>query len=163
MTSSAFSQPATRPSPRQIPSHTKYVPVDATQWEGTWKGTYSTGEKLSFSVSDVQGFRAKVRYQSGNGPIKFQDILIKDNAFKLGDSKFLLSKEGHGTIKTVDHQCSHRAIGPELGTGRSGLIVVDFASVRSTSLGRRGKLRRCFLHHAAREQDRAMPEVRHIW
>jgi hypothetical protein len=42
-----------------------------------------------------------VRYQSGNGPIRFQDILIKDNAFKFGDSKFLLSKEGHGTIKTV--------------------------------------------------------------
>jgi hypothetical protein len=93
VTSSAFSQPATRPSPAPIPSHTKYVPVDATQWEGTWKGTYSTGEKFSFSVSDVQGFRAKVRYQSGNGPIRFQDILIKDNAFKFGDSKFLLSKE----------------------------------------------------------------------
>jgi len=49
----------------------------------------------------VQGFRGKVRYQSGNGPIKYQDILIKDNAFKMGDSKFLMSKIGHGTIKTV--------------------------------------------------------------
>ena len=68
--------------PPTPPSHTKYVPVDATQWEGTWKGTYSTGEKFSFSVSNVEGFRAKVRYQSGNGPIKFQDILIKDNAFR---------------------------------------------------------------------------------
>jgi len=87
--------------PAPIPSHTKYVPVDATQWEGTWKGTYSTGEKFSFSVSNVEGFRAQVRYQSGNGPIKFQDVLIKDNAFKFGDSKCLLSKEGHGTIKTV--------------------------------------------------------------
>ena len=65
------------------------------------EGTSSSGEKFSFSVSDVQGFRAKVRYQSGNGPIRFQDILIKDNAFKFGDSEFLLSKEGHGTIKTV--------------------------------------------------------------
>jgi hypothetical protein len=87
--------------PAPIPSHTKYVPVDATQWEGTWKGTYSSGEKFSFSVSNVEGFRAQVRYQSGNGPIKFQDVLIKDNAFRIGDSKFLMSKIGHGTIKTV--------------------------------------------------------------
>ena len=87
--------------PPTPPSHTTYVPVDATQWEGTWKGTYSTGEKFSFTVSNVEGFRAKVRYQSGNGPIKFQDILIKDNAFRMGNSKFLMSKIGHGTIKTV--------------------------------------------------------------
>lgn len=87
--------------PPTAPSHTAYVPVDATLWEGTWKGTYSTGEKFSFTVSNVEGFRAKVRYQSGNGPIKYQSVLIKDNAFRVGDSKFLLSKAGHGTIKTV--------------------------------------------------------------
>jgi hypothetical protein len=88
-------------TPPAIPSRTTYVPVDATLWEGTWKGAYSTGEKFSFTVSNVEGFRAKVRYQSGNGPIKYQDVLIKDNAFKMGDSKFLLSKAGHGTMKTV--------------------------------------------------------------
>src|SRR5207247_8660976 len=87
--------------PPTPPSHTKYVPVDATQWEGTWKGTYSTGEKFSFTVSNVEGFRAKVRYQSGNGAIKFQDILIKDNALRMGDSKFLLSKQRHGTLQAV--------------------------------------------------------------
>jgi hypothetical protein len=79
----------------------KYVPVDAKLWEGTWKGTYSTGEKFSFTMSNVVGFRAKVKFQTGNGPIKYQDVLIKDNAFKMGDSKFLLTKEDHGTIKTV--------------------------------------------------------------
>ena len=68
--------------------------------EGTWKGTYSSGEKFSFSVSDVQGFRAKVRYQAATVRSD-SGHLIKDNAFKFGDSKFLLSKEGHGTIKTV--------------------------------------------------------------
>ncbi len=88
-------------TPPAIPSRTTYVPVDATQWEGTWKGAYSTGEKFSFTVSNVEGFRAKVRYQSGNGPIKYQDVLIKDNAFRMGDSKFLMSKIDHGTMKTV--------------------------------------------------------------
>jgi len=79
----------------------KYVPVDPTLFEGTWKGTYSNGEKFSLTVTNVQGFRAKLKYQSGNGPIRYQDILIKDNAFKFGDSKFLVAKEGHATIKTV--------------------------------------------------------------
>jgi len=62
---------------------------------------YSTGEKFSFAISNVQGFRAKVQYQSGNGPIKFQDVLIRDNSFRVGDTKFLLKKVGHAEIKTV--------------------------------------------------------------
>ncbi len=84
-----------------VPSHTAYVPVDPTLYNGTWKGVYSTGEKFSFSISNVQGFRAKVQYQSGNGPIKFQDVLIKDNSFRIADTKFLLKKVGHAQIKTV--------------------------------------------------------------
>lgn len=89
----------TAPTPSS--SHVKYVPVDPTYYDGTWKGTYSTGEKFSFSISDVQGFRAKVKYQSGNGPVQFQDVLIKDNSFRIGDTKFLLKKVGHAQIKTV--------------------------------------------------------------
>ena len=84
-----------------VPSHTAYVPVDPTLYNGTWKGVYSTGEKFSFSISGVQGFHAKVQYQSGNGPVKFQDVLIKDNSFRIGDTKFLLKKVGHAQIKTV--------------------------------------------------------------
>jgi hypothetical protein len=90
----------TAPTPSAA-SSAKYVPVDPKLYEGTWKGTYSTGEKFSFTISNVEGFRAKVKYQSGNGPIKYQDVLIKDNSFRLGDSKFLLKKVGHATIKTV--------------------------------------------------------------
>jgi hypothetical protein len=82
-------------------SSAKYVPVDPAHYEGTWKRPYSTGEKFSFTISNVEGFRAKVKYESGNGPIKYQDVLIKDNSFRLGDSKFLLKKVGHATIKTV--------------------------------------------------------------
>src|SRR5436190_21970691 len=84
-----------------VVSHAPYVAVDSKLYTGTWKGTYSTGEKFSFSISDVQGFRAKVQYQSGNGPVKFQDVLIRDNSFRIGDTKFLLKKAGHAQIKTV--------------------------------------------------------------
>ena len=89
----------TAPTPSS--SKTKYVPVDPANYNGTWKGTYSTGEKFSFSISGTQGFRAKVKYQSDKGQILFQDVLIKDNSFRIGDTKFLLKKIGHAQIKTV--------------------------------------------------------------
>jgi len=90
-----------RTAPTRSSSNLKYVRVDPTLYTGTWNGTYSTGEKFSFSISDVQGFRAKVKYQSGTGPIQFQDVLIKDKSFRIADTKFLLKKVGHAQIKSV--------------------------------------------------------------
>jgi hypothetical protein len=84
-----------------VPVNTKYVPVDPTLYKGTWNGVYSTGEKFSFSISGVQGFHAKVQYKSGNGPVKFQDVLIRDNSFRIGDTKFLLVKPGEAQIGTA--------------------------------------------------------------
>lgn len=81
-------------------SNTPYVPVDAALYEGTWSGNYANNEKFTIQVSDVDGFRAKVRYQSGS-TLKYQNILIKDNSFKFGDSKFTLTKVGTAQIKTV--------------------------------------------------------------
>ncbi|HEX7881906.1 MAG TPA: hypothetical protein VF499_04120 [Afipia sp.] len=81
-------------------SRTPYVPVDAASYEGTWSGKYANNESFTIQVSNVVGFRAKVRYQSGTS-VKYQDILIKDNAFKFGDSKFTLTKQGTAQIKTV--------------------------------------------------------------
>lgn len=92
---------AYKTAPAPSSSHAKYVAVDPKLYTGTWRGAYSKGEKFSFTISNVQGFRAKVRYQSGNGPVQFQDVLIKDNSFRVGDSKFLLKKVGHAQIKTV--------------------------------------------------------------
>jgi len=90
-----------RTAPTPSASQAKYVAVDPSNYTGTWKGTYSTGENFSFQISDVQGFRAKVRYQSDEGPSKYQDVLIRDNSFRIGDTKFLLKKIGHAQIKTV--------------------------------------------------------------
>lgn len=78
----------------------KYVDVDPTLYEGKWEGTYSTNQKFSIDVSSVNGFRAKVKYQSGS-TIKYQDVLIKDNAFRVGDSKFTLARQGYAQVKTV--------------------------------------------------------------
>ena len=66
----------------------------------TWTGKYADNKSFKISVSNVTGFRAKVQYQSG-GTNKYADVLIKDNAFRIGDTKFKLTKIGTAEIKNV--------------------------------------------------------------
>ena len=82
------------------PSKTPYVAVDPTLYEGSWSGKYPDGKTFSIKVSQVDGFRAKVAYSSGTTN-KYQDVLIKDNAFRFGDTKFLLQGNGRALIKNV--------------------------------------------------------------
>jgi hypothetical protein len=81
-------------------SGSKYVNVDPDAFEGSWSGKYANGQNFTITVSNVNGFRAKVKYQSGSA-IKYQDVLIKDNAFRIGDSKFSLARAGVAQINTV--------------------------------------------------------------
>jgi len=83
-----------------VPSKTPYVAVDPKLYEGTWTGKYADNKTFKFTVSNVTGFRAKVQYQSG-GTNKYADVLIKDNAFRIGDTKFKLTKIGTAEIKNV--------------------------------------------------------------
>lgn len=78
----------------------KYVAVDADAYEGSWKGTYANGKKFEVAVSQVNGFRAQVKYQS-EGTVKFQQVLIKDNSFRVGDTKFQMTANNKATIKNV--------------------------------------------------------------
>ena len=82
------------------PSNSKYVNVDPGSFEGAWIGKYSNNESFQVFISKVSGFRAKVKYQSGS-TVKYQDVLIKDRAFRIGDSKFTLTRAGVAQIKTV--------------------------------------------------------------
>ena len=83
-----------------IPSKTKYVPVDPTLYQGTWTGKYADGKKFSIAISDINGFRAQVRYQSGS-TTQYQQVLIKDYSFRFGNTKFTLTKVGKAEIKNV--------------------------------------------------------------
>jgi hypothetical protein len=73
------------------PSNTPYTNVDPTSYQGTWDGTYSNNQKFELSVSQVNGFRAQVKYQSGS-TVQYQSVLIKDSSFRIGDTKFTLTK-----------------------------------------------------------------------
>ena len=79
------------------PTNTKYTPVDPKSYQGTWTGTYSNNQKFEFTISNVNGFRAQVKYQSGG-----------DDAVSAGvDREFVVShrrqqiradgqRQGHG-------------------------------------------------------------------
>jgi hypothetical protein len=82
------------------PSNTPYTNVDPTLYQGTWDGTYSNDQKFQFSISEVNGFRAQVKYQSGT-TVQYQSVLIKDNSFRIGDSKFTLTSSGNAQIRNV--------------------------------------------------------------
>ncbi|MGJ4945014.1 hypothetical protein ACQR1W_30925 [Bradyrhizobium sp. HKCCYLS1011] len=81
-------------------SNSKYVAVDPTLYQGTWSGKYANNKSFTVTVSDVSGFRAKVRYQS-DGTSKYQDVLIKDSSFRVGDTKFTLTGNGKAMVKNV--------------------------------------------------------------
>ena len=83
-----------------VPSKTPYVAVDPALYQGNWTGKYANNKSFTITVSDVSGFHAKVRYQS-EGTSKYQDVLIKDSAFRVGDTKFTLTKVGTALIKNV--------------------------------------------------------------
>ena len=83
-----------------VPSKTPYVPVDPTLYQGDWTGKYANNKSFKISVSNVTGFRAKVQYQSA-GTNKFQEVLIKDNSFRIGDTKFTLTALGKAEVKNV--------------------------------------------------------------
>jgi hypothetical protein len=88
-------------APLSAPSATPYTNVDPTSYQGSWVGTYSNNQKFQFTISQVNGFRAQVKYQSGS-TVQYQSVLIKDNSFRIGDSKFTLSgTAGQAQIKTA--------------------------------------------------------------
>lgn len=83
-----------------VPSKTAYVAVDPALYSGSWTGTYANKKTFKITVSNVSGFRARVHYQSGSTN-KYQDVLIKDKTFRVGDTKFTLTGNKKALIKNV--------------------------------------------------------------
>jgi hypothetical protein len=79
------------------PTTTKYTNVDPKQYEGTWEGTYSNNQKFKITISDVNGFRAQVKYQSGT-TTQYGQVLIGNSSFRIGDTKFVLTGSGKATV-----------------------------------------------------------------
>jgi hypothetical protein len=78
----------------------KYTNVDPADYEGTWSGAYGDNTKFQITVSQVDGFKAKVKYQSGS-TVNYSQVLIKDSAFRIGDNKFVLQGPDQGLVATI--------------------------------------------------------------
>ena len=79
------------------PTTTKYTNVDPKSYEGTWQGTYSNKQDFKISIENVNGFRAQVKYQSG-GTTQYQQVLIGNSSFRVGNSKFVLTGTGKAEV-----------------------------------------------------------------
>jgi hypothetical protein len=77
-----------------------YVAVDPKSYEGSWTGTYNNNSKFSLTISNVNGFRAQVKYQSGS-TVQYQQVLINNSSFRIGDTKFSLTGTGQATVGSV--------------------------------------------------------------
>ena len=77
-----------------------YTNVDPTAYEGDWSGTYNNNQTFKISIFQVNGFRASVEYQSGSTR-RYQQVLISNNSFRIGDTKFVLGKPGTAQVGTV--------------------------------------------------------------
>jgi hypothetical protein len=109
------------------PSNTPYTNVDPASYQGTWTGTYSNNQKFEFTVSNVNGFRAQVKYQSGS-TVQYQSVLIKDGSFRIGDSKFTLSKAATPATADADAVAGTASIRTAITdptTGSTSLITGD--------------------------------------
>jgi hypothetical protein len=96
----------------------KYVAVDADAYKGSWTGKYSNGKKFEVAISQVNGFRAQVKYQS-EGTVKYQQVLIKDNSFRVGDTKFTMSTDKAGAI--VPNSATIKNVVTDAATGTTYL------------------------------------------
>ena len=79
------------------PTTTKYTNVDSKSYQGTWEGIYSNNQKFKITISDVNGFRAQVKYQSGS-TTEYQQVLIGNSSFRIGNSKFVLQGTGKALV-----------------------------------------------------------------
>jgi len=103
------------------PSNTAYTNVDPASYQGSWEGTYSNSQKFQFTISQVDGFRAQVKYESGS-TVKYQSVLIKDSSFRIGDSKFTLTRPQTAATAATDDQPATAAQG---GTAQIRTAITD--------------------------------------
>jgi hypothetical protein len=93
-------QSAYATAPQTPQSSKPYTAVDPKSYQGTWTGSYSNNAKFELTISQVNGFRAQVKYQSGS-TVQYQQVLIRDSSFRIGDTKFALTATGKAQVGTV--------------------------------------------------------------
>ena len=78
-------------------SNKPYTKVDPASYQGTWSGSYTNNQKFEFTISNVKGFRAQVKYRSGS-TTQYQQVLIRNSSFRISNTKFILTGKGKATV-----------------------------------------------------------------
>src|SRR6185437_5373344 len=92
-------QPVTQVS---IPPGSKFAPVNAATFQGTWSGKDSNGKPVTLTISNIQGYRANVRFQTADGGLQTGRAYINtQGVFRIGDSQMTFTGSGKMTINTV--------------------------------------------------------------
>ncbi len=92
-------QPPTQVS---IPPGSKFAPVNAATFQGTWTGTDSNGKPVTLTISNISGYRANVRFQTADTGLQTGRVFINTNGvFRIGNSQMAFTGSGKMTISTV--------------------------------------------------------------
>jgi hypothetical protein len=92
---------AANSSSLQFSLGSKFTNVVPTQWQGTWTGTDTSNKPYTISISNVKGYRADVIYRGSQGFQHARVFIANQNSFQIGDSKFVLTAPGKGTLASV--------------------------------------------------------------
>jgi hypothetical protein len=85
-----------------MPPGARFAKVDPTVWQGTWTGTDYNKKPFTITISNVNGYRANVRFQSASSGLQTQQVFITTkNLFRIGNSQFTLTGNGTATVSTV--------------------------------------------------------------
>jgi hypothetical protein len=92
-------QPAVQVS---IPPGSKFADVDPTQYQGTWSGQDSNGKAVTVTISNINGYRANVRFQSADDGLQTGRVYINTNGvFRIGDSQLQVTSPGQMVVNTI--------------------------------------------------------------
>jgi hypothetical protein len=92
----------TAPTQASIPRGSKFAPVNAATFQGTWSGRDSNGKPVTLAISNIIGYRANVRFQTADGGLQTGRVYINTNGvFRIGDSQMQYTGPGKMTISTV--------------------------------------------------------------
>ena len=70
-----------------------------TLYEGSWTGKYANNKTFKITISNVRAFAPRCSTRAA-APTNIQEVLIKDNSFRIGDTKFTLTESERRRSRT---------------------------------------------------------------
>jgi hypothetical protein len=79
----------------------KFAKVDPTKWQGTWTGKDFKNQPFTLKITNVEGYRADVTFESSGGLQEQKAFITTKNSFRIGDSSFMPTGKGVAKLATI--------------------------------------------------------------